>query len=152
LLPAYRGTKSSVWALLNKEKKTGITFHYMNSKIDDGKIILQKIIKINKNDNAYTLYNKLISLFIINLPLALRRLTQNYSGKKQKGKISYFKRELPYNGVRNFEDITYSEAEQFVKAMYFPGFKSAFFRLKNSTEIEIKSLEELKKFKGKFKH
>ena len=42
LLPKYRGTFSCPWAIINNEKKTGITYHFMNEKFDDGKIVLQK--------------------------------------------------------------------------------------------------------------
>lgn len=151
ILPAYRGTKSSVWALINNEKTTGISFHYINEKIDDGNIILQKKIKILDTDDAFTLYHKLISLFIINFPEAFRRLIKNHKGRKQKGKISYYKRELPFNGVRCFANTTYEEAKQFVKALNFPGYKGAFFKYKCSKKIEINSIEELKKYKNLFK-
>lgn len=151
LLPAYRGTKSSVWALLNRELITGITFHYINEKIDEGKIILQKKILIQENDTAYSLYHKLISLFVKNFTEALTRLIKNYKGKDQRGKVTYYRRKLPFAGVRNFNEITYDEAKQFFKAMYFPGYKGAFFRHKNSKKIQIKNIEELKEYKKLFK-
>ena len=152
LLPAYRGTKSSVWALINHEKITGITFHYINEKIDEGKIILQKKIEILESDTAYSLYHKLISLFVKNFTEALTRLIKNYKGKKQRGKASHYKRRLPFDGVRNFNEITYDEGKQFVKAMYFPGYKSAFFKkYKKLKKIEIREIEELQKFKNLFK-
>ena len=47
LLPKYKGSKSSVWALLNNEKQTGISFHLMTSDVDNGNIILQIESKIN---------------------------------------------------------------------------------------------------------
>lgn len=151
LLPAYRGTKSSVWALINNEKMTGITFHYINKKIDEGKIILQKKIKIYEHDTAYSLYHKLISLFTKNFDKALIRLIKNYKGKKQKGKVSYYKRKLPFKGIRNFNEITYDEGKQFVKAMYFPGYDGALFKYKNLKKIQIRNVEDLKKFKKLFR-
>jgi len=151
LLPAYRGTKSSVWALLNKEKETGISFHYITEEVDDGNIILQKKIDILDNDTAYSLYNKLISVFIQNFPEALHRLLNNYVGKKQIGKVSYHKRELPFNGEKIFNEITYSEAKQFVKAMYFPPYKGAFFSSRNHEKVEVKTVKELDNYKTLFK-
>ena len=41
LLPSYRGTKSSVWALIIGDNETGISFHYITDNLYDGKIILQ---------------------------------------------------------------------------------------------------------------
>lgn len=151
LLPAYRGTKSSVWAILNNEKETGITFHYINEKIDDGNIILQKTISINNDDTAYSLYNKLISLFVLNFRSAFNMLINNNLGYKQIGKTTYYKRELPYNGILNFEDINFAKAKLFVRAMYFPPHKGAVFLKKNNQKIEINNLRNLDKYKKFFK-
>ncbi len=151
LLPAYRGTKSSVWAILNNEKETGITFHYINEKIDDGNIILQKTIPINNDDTAYSLYNKLISLFILNFSSAFDMLINNTLGYEQAGKTTYYKRELPYNGVLNFEDTSYEKAKLFVRAMYFPPHKGAVFLKNNNQKIEINNLKVLAKYKDFFK-
>ena len=148
LLPAYRGTKSSVWALLNNEEKTGISFHYINEKIDDGNILLQRNININNNDTAYSLYHKLISVFVQNFNSAFELLIDNDLGKNQVGKISYYKRELPYNGIRKFSEITYQEAEQFVKGMYYPPFKGAMFEKKDGTIVEVKFTNDLIKYES----
>lgn len=44
LLPKYRGMHSIVWAILNGEKKIGLSIHEMNQDIDDGPIIDQYVI------------------------------------------------------------------------------------------------------------
>ena len=44
----YRGRNILNWALINGEKNFGITTHFVNEKIDSGKIIIQKIFKIIK--------------------------------------------------------------------------------------------------------
>lgn len=151
LLPSYRGTKSSVWALINGEKETGISFHYITEVVDDGKIILQKKINILDTDTAYSLYNKLISLFVLYFSVALNRLINNYEGEVQKGQVSYYKRELPFGGERSFNEITYDEARQFVRAMYFPPYKGAFFSSNDQEKIEIKSLTELERYREIFR-
>lgn len=48
LLPKYRGLMPSFWTLLYGEKYSGISIFLMNDKIDDGPIIYQKKIKIDK--------------------------------------------------------------------------------------------------------
>lgn len=58
LLPKYRGRFSTVHALFNKEKYTGVTLHWMNEEMDAGPIIMQKKIKIDKSDTAKSLYKK----------------------------------------------------------------------------------------------
>jgi len=52
-LPAYRGLEATSWAMTYKEKYTGYTFHYVNEKIDDGKIVLQEKIEIDYSKNSY---------------------------------------------------------------------------------------------------
>ena len=60
LLPKYKGLKTHQRALLNNEKYSGCTVHFVNSKLDSGKIILQKKVKINKNDTPRTLSKKIL--------------------------------------------------------------------------------------------
>lgn len=149
-LPAYRGTKSSVWALLNGEKETGITFHYITEKVDGGNIILQKKLNILNTDTAYSLYNKLVSLFIDNFHDALDRLLNNSHSEVQKGEATFFKRELPFGGEMDFDKTTYTQATRFVKAMYFPPHKGAFFTSNSHRKVEVKTLKELEKYKNLF--
>ena len=47
-------------ALNNKEKYSGCTVHYVNSRLDSGKIILQKRVKISKNETAISLAKKIL--------------------------------------------------------------------------------------------
>ena len=150
-LPAYRGTKSSVWALINEEKFTGITFHYMSELVDDGRIILQKKMNILDTDNAFSLYNKLVTLFINNFSEAFNRLINDYIGDEQIGEASYYKRALPFGGERKFDETTFNEAKQFVKAMHFPPHNGAYFCFNDHEKVEINSLEELERFKDLFK-
>ena len=61
LLPSYRGASPIQYALLNGDKKTGVTTFFMDDKIDNGKIIMQKEFKINDNDNYESLIRKVES-------------------------------------------------------------------------------------------
>ena len=60
LLPKYKGLNTHKRALMNKEKYSGCTVHYVNSRIDSGKIILQKRVKISKNETEKTLTRKIL--------------------------------------------------------------------------------------------
>ena len=51
LLPKYKGLNTHQRAINNKEKFAGCTVHYVNSRLDSGKIILQKKVKILKTDS-----------------------------------------------------------------------------------------------------
>ena len=61
MLPNYRGASPIQYALLNGDKKTGVTTFFMDDKIDNGKIIMQKEFKINDNDNYESLIRKVES-------------------------------------------------------------------------------------------
>lgn len=121
LLPDYKGCFSSVWAIINNEKETGITYHILTKDIDAGNILIQEKIKINDDDTAYSLFHKLITLGIQNLPKLFILLENNYEGTPQQitGNEKYYKRELPYNGII---DPLWSQdkRERFIRAMYFP--------------------------------
>ena len=62
LLPDYRGAAPINWVLINGEKKTGVTTFFINNKIDQGDIINNKKIKIENNETAGTLHDKLMYL------------------------------------------------------------------------------------------
>jgi len=59
-LPKYKGLNTSLRAIENKERFSGCTVHYVSSKLDSGKIILQKKIQIAKNETEKSLDKKVI--------------------------------------------------------------------------------------------
>jgi methionyl-tRNA formyltransferase len=59
LLPRYRGAAPINWAIINGDKKTGITIIYVTRKMDSGPVIMQKEIKIEDKDTAVSLEEKL---------------------------------------------------------------------------------------------
>ena len=60
LLPKYKGLNTHRRALKNKDKYSGCTVHFVNSKLDSGKIILQKKVKITKNETESSLAKKIL--------------------------------------------------------------------------------------------
>ena len=60
LLPKYKGLNTHKRALSNKEKYSGCTVHFVNAKLDSGKIILQKRVKISKNETEASLAKKIL--------------------------------------------------------------------------------------------
>ena len=59
LLPKYRGRAPVNWALVNGERETGVTLHYMTERADAGDIVAQRRIPIEFEDTARTLALKL---------------------------------------------------------------------------------------------
>jgi len=60
LLPKYKGLNTHEKAIINKDKYSGCTVHFVNSKLDSGKIINQKKVRINKLDTPKTLAKKVL--------------------------------------------------------------------------------------------
>ena len=61
LLPKYKGLNTHERALNNKEKYSGCTVHFVNSRLDSGKIILQKKVKILKKETKTSLAKKILA-------------------------------------------------------------------------------------------
>ena len=61
LLPKYKGLSTHQRAIENKDKYSGCTVHFVNSKLDSGKIILQKRVKIQKKDTPDSLAKKILA-------------------------------------------------------------------------------------------
>ena len=60
LLPRYKGLNTHSRAIQNKDKFTGCSVHYVTEKLDSGKIIMQKKIKILKKDTPKSLAKKVL--------------------------------------------------------------------------------------------
>ena len=74
LLPKYKGLNTHKRALKNKEKFAGCTVHYVTIKLDSGKIILQKKVKIKKKDTVNSLKKKVLKKEHQLYPSAIRKI------------------------------------------------------------------------------
>ena len=61
LLPKYKGLNTHERAIKNSDKYSGCTVHFVSSKLDSGKIVNQKKVKINKKDNPKSLAKKVLA-------------------------------------------------------------------------------------------
>tara|TARA_Y200000002_G_scaffold324334_1_gene285901 strand:- start:304 stop:885 length:582 start_codon:yes stop_codon:yes gene_type:complete len=61
LLPKFKGLNTHERAIKNGEKYSGCTVHYVNPKVDSGKIILQKRVRISKGETPMSLNNKVLA-------------------------------------------------------------------------------------------
>lgn len=60
LLPEYRGAAPINWAIVNGEKKTGVTTFFIDEKIDTGAIIAKEEVAITEDETAQSLHDKLM--------------------------------------------------------------------------------------------
>lgn len=59
LLPKYRGRLAPFWAYLNGEKETGLSIHFIDEQLDNGPILVQKIVPIKRWDTVDTLLDRI---------------------------------------------------------------------------------------------
>ena len=77
LLPKYKGLNTHQRAIENNERFSGCTIHFVNSKLDSGKVILQKKVKIKKSDTPKKLAKKVLKVEHILYPKAIMKLYSN---------------------------------------------------------------------------
>tara|TARA_B100001121_G_C18333943_1_gene454596 strand:- start:142 stop:627 length:486 start_codon:yes stop_codon:yes gene_type:complete len=74
LLPNYKGLNTHQKVIKNKEKYSGCTVHYVNEKLDSGKIILQKKVKVFKSDTAKSLAKRILFFENKLYPQAIKKI------------------------------------------------------------------------------
>ena len=74
LLPKYKGLDTHIKAIQNKDKVAGCTVHFVTAKLDSGKIILQKKVKISKKDTSTSLSKKVLRQEHKLYPAAIKKI------------------------------------------------------------------------------
>ena len=74
LLPKYKGLNTHQRAISNSERYSGCTVHFVTSRLDSGKIILQKKVKISKGETAKSLAKKVLIQEHKLYPKAIRKV------------------------------------------------------------------------------
>ena len=147
LLPRHAGCFSAVWAILEGERRTGVTCHRMIGRVDAGDIIDVISIPIDDDDTGYSLYHKLVDVALILLQRVLRQLEiGQVQGVPQEGPRSYHSRGVPCDGL---VDPTWSRAriDRFIRALYFPPFPPASIE-RQGTRFGVCSIEEYDQIVG----
>lgn len=125
LLPRYRGCFSSVWALINGERETGVTWHYMVPRLDSGNVLCQTKLLIRDTDTAFSLFHTLITLGLESMDDAVAMAQAGAPGQPQPlTDEPLYRRALPHGGAI---DPRWSPSKQcrFVRAMHYPPYPSA---------------------------
>lgn len=145
LLPDYRGAAPINFAIINGEKKTGVTTFFINEKIDEGNILLQSETEILPDDNAGTLHDKLMTIGADLIIKTLNGLAENSikeipQPQKENPKTAYkiFKEDLKIDWNQPSEN-----SHNFIRGM--SPYPAAFTILKFGNEEKF-----LKIFKGNF--
>lgn len=101
LLPRYRGRAPVNWVLLNGERETGVSLHYMVAKPDAGDLVDQEAVPIFPQDTAYSLFRRLEGAARILLARALPALAAGNAPRRplDLASGSYYGGRRPSDGV-----------------------------------------------------
>lgn len=86
LLPEYRGAAPIQWAILNGDKKTGITTMYMDIGMDTGDMILKEEVDIGENETTGELWNRLSKIGGELLVKTLKQIEEGTATRTKQGK------------------------------------------------------------------
>jgi methionyl-tRNA formyltransferase len=144
LLPQYRGAAPINWAIVNGEKKTGVTTFFIEKEIDTGMIIEQEEIEIAENETAGELHDALMHL---GSKLIVQTVKKIQSGKvvrtSQKDLIQGQKLIEAPKIFKAMCQISWKESVAVVHDFCrgFSPYPTAWTKIENKTTKEIKSLK-----------
>jgi methionyl-tRNA formyltransferase len=120
LLPKYRGGAPLVWAMINGEKTTGISFFYFSDGVDDGDIIAQVSFEIAEKDTIKDLLEKTKNASLQVVLDYIPQIAEGVAPKQpQEGEPTYFPQRKPEDGLIDWSwDST--QIKNFIKAQTRP--------------------------------
>ena len=147
LLPKYRGASPIQTAILNSDKKTGVSIMQMIKGMDEGPVYSFHETEILRYENKRDLENKLTSLCIKNIASDLNNIFQKKLApiEQNNSKASYCKKINKLSGKIDFSKENTADILQKHKA--YIGWPGLYFE-KNNLVIKIHELEEYKGNKG----
>jgi len=142
LLPKYRGASPIQYAILNGEKKTGVTIILMDEKMDRGPILNQRALEIEEDETSTTLHQKLAELGANLLMETIPRWMQGMikSHPQDDAQATYTKILTREDGRINWEK-TAKDLEREIRAFnHWPG-SFTFWQKRDGTMVRIKILK-----------
>ena len=138
LLPNHRGCSAIPWAIIDDDRVTGVTFHYIDPGIDTGNIILQSSIQIDEYyETQESLYEKCMDRVYDFWPGAFELVKSGFKGAPQIGDFTqYHKRGVPYNGELSIH-WDYERKDRFIRAMTYPPLPGA-----TIDGVEVNSMDD----------
>lgn len=122
-LPEYRGMNPSTWAIYHQEQYSGVTWHTVSAKIDNGGIIVQSKVEIEPDDTAMKLMLKCfkqgIQLFDENLDAFLNESYRTFIPENANSHL-YLAKDLPNHGILD-DSWDYQKTYAFLRSMDYSG-------------------------------
>ena len=130
LLPKYRGRTPHVWAIINNEKKTGITAHLITSECDKGAIVAQKEIPILDTDTGGSILKKYNEIYPVLIDEVIEKILSGNLNEclmeQDETKATYYPKRTPDDGEIDW-NWQKERIFNWVRAMAPPEYPGAFF-------------------------
>ena len=121
ILPDYKGCSSLTWAIANGDKITGVTYHKLTPKVDQGDIYFQFKIPIHEYEFQIHLYHRAMYLAADNFKTAISNMVSGnilgYSGPEGR----YYGRGVPNNGIID-QNWPEDKIQNYKRALIHPPF------------------------------
>lgn len=119
-LPEYRGAHTTNWALINNERRIGVTMHLLSDKFDDGEIIDSRVISCHPLDDINDIDRKIVEV----IPLLMECLTEQISKKiidlkRPQGQMHYYNARKPEDGFID-KSLLQTRVYNMVRALTYP--------------------------------
>lgn len=151
LLPEYRGANPYSNVIINDEKETGVTLHFMDENFDTGNIIAQKAIPIEKKETMGTLFNRMNFLCADLLAEFLSHYESNPNIETLPQPEGEFKKapSIEANNLKNFIDWNKDakSVERFIRGLNpfisaMTNFRGVFMKVYSADAVDKKTKEE----------
>ena len=135
LLPKYAGWAPLVWAMIEGETQTGVTFFRMDSSIDGGDIIAQRAFPIDLNDSIKEVYAKATASSKEILSDTLLRMEYIVPQKQDPSKTEFYPKRSPKDGELDLSASS-TDLYNFIRAQSAP-YPGAFIRTSDGKKLII---------------
>jgi methionyl-tRNA formyltransferase len=147
-LPYNRGSHPHIWSLV-EGTPAGVSIHYMVESIDEGPVIDRKEVRVESQDTARTLYDRLtremVELFKQNWPDIVEGSVEAEEQELDKGNTHYQRELEELCELKMGEEVKIGDFLERLKALTYPPYKTAYFERygkKYYVEIDITPEEE----------
>lgn len=157
LLPEYRGAAPIQWAVLNGDKKTGVTTMFMNAGMDTGDMILKEEVEIGNDETTGELWDRLKMIganLLIKTVKEIENGTATRTKQPEEGTMApMLSKEM---AKIDWENKTAQEIKNLVRGLnpimgaytFLDGKKIKFWKVQTLTENELlEKFQELKEYK-----
>ena len=161
LLPKYRGAAPIQWAVLNGDKKTGITTMYINEGMDTGDMILKEEVEIGDNETTGELWERLSNVGANLLVKTLKLIEQGEAPREKQGEEFTLAPMLDKEMAKiDWQNKTAEEIKNLVRGLnpilgaysFINNKKIKFWKVENISDIELENeFPEIKEYQYKMK-